>query len=277
MARKGCLVSLIIPPQTLTTSRNGKQAILIGNSVDVRGVGDAIILSGLAREVYKVFPDYYIILKTKGPKTLFENSPYIHAVEDGLIPQNIDIGRGHYIARKCRYFGIENPELKGDIHFTANEIQAAKSILEQLSGTRPVITFCCNSTDWRRDWKLEHWEQLVGMLSTKYDVYQMEERIMFDSQGGPGIRIHNTCKAARQELRGLPIRRAAAIMSLSKKHLGTNTGFMHIATCFADGQFCYMGKDPTGQEDWLYPQNNNFFEAEQPENIARRIITAWHQ
>ena len=30
-------------------------------------------------------------------------------------------------------------------------------------------------------------------------------------------------------------------------------------------------------EDWLYPQNNNFFADEQPVHIAKRIITAWHQ
>jgi hypothetical protein len=259
---------------------NLKEDFVIGNHLDIKGVGDSILLTAVAREIKKKHPNSLITVKTTARKDIFENNPNIFCCEEGLIPNGIDTGTGHYIERKCRFYGIENPELKGDIFFTEKEIKVAKETLKLLSGEKPTVMFCFNSTDKRRNWEKENWEKIVNVLNKKYDVYQLEENIHYhrlqenEEMNGMPV-IFEAVNGARQELRGLDLRKVSAIMSISKKYLGTNTGFMHIATCFSNDNFVFMHRGFAGIEEWIYPKNRNFWEYESVDYVIEKIKKEW--
>jgi len=255
--------------------------ITVGNHVNVVGIGDGVILTALAREIHKKWPDWNIKIKTKGPKWMFENTPYIKEVEHGLIGHCLDIGHGHYIERKCRTFGIESPELRGSLYFTPHELLVATKTFDILRrGDRQPIIFCQNSTDNRRNWTRDNWAALIDALSPKYDVYQVEQVIHYNrfEPGNPDDQLPNlydTVPNARQELRNLDLRRVAALQSISKKYLGSNTGFMHIAMCFGDDNFIHMHHQYGGNDEWLYPQANNFWEDATLDAVINTMQAKW--
>src|SRR6202041_1388930 len=121
------------------------------------------------REFALKYPNIPIVLHTRGPKDIFANNPHLNAISDGLIRHSIDSGTGHYITRKCRYFGIENPELKGELFFTSKELNIARETLKLLSGDKPAVIFCQNSTDNRRNWTRDNWEVVIERMSSVYD------------------------------------------------------------------------------------------------------------
>jgi|GEM_PF-5608151 len=259
----------------MSVNQSPHTSVLIGNHVDVRGVGDQLLLTGVIREVAEKWPGIDITVKSNGDHTIFKNNPYIMKLEEGLIPNSIDVGTGHYIQQKCRHFGIENPKIKGDIHFDEFELEAGRRTLEQLSGNRPTIILCANSTDPRKDWTTENWERVVSILNSKYDVYQIEERVLYCWQG-PDIRVLPTIRGAKQDLRTLSLRRAMAVMANSKKHLGIDTAFMHIAAALDNDCFIYWC---TRLKDripyWGYPQHKIFLEEDKIEDIITRIEKDW--
>jgi ADP-heptose:LPS heptosyltransferase len=87
--------------------------------------------------------------------------------------------------------------------------------------------------------------------------------------------IYPAIIGARQELRGEGLRRLAALMSVSKKYLGTNTGFMHMAACFGDDNFVFAHSEHEGKPWWLYPKDNHFWENESVETVIQRIGEKW--
>jgi ADP-heptose:LPS heptosyltransferase/glycosyltransferase involved in cell wall biosynthesis len=215
--------------------------VVIGDHMDVPGLGDTILNTAVVREVNKKFPDKKIILKVLCDTAPYENNPRIHRIEKGLIPHPIDIPTGHYIEQKCRYFGIDNPDIKGEIFITDKERAVAEDTLKILSGARPTIMLCANTSSQSKDWPKENWVKIVEVLSEKYDVYQIEQHIRYsksvdrpEENGHPFINM--TIPNARQELRNAAggLRKIMAIMSLSKRYIGMATGFINIAACFGE-------------------------------------------
>ena len=252
--------------------------IIIGNHIDIRGIGDGIVLTGVIREVNEAMPDKKIIVRTRASKAAFENNPRIYKIEDDLVPHAQQIGNGHYITQRCRYFGIENPRVHGELFITDKEKRVAEETLKLLTD-KPTIMFCYNSTDMKRNWTKDNWIKVIDALSSKYDVFQIEQNIHYHRW--PGDRndgmpcIYPTIPNARQELRNTDIRKLMALMSVSKKYLGPNTGFMHIARCFGVDNFVFMHHDYAGGLDWRYDDNQNFWENDPLEDVINRVCHRW--
>ena len=263
------------------------------------GLGDGVLLTAVVREINKKYPDKKIILRTVGPKEIYENNPRIHRVEHGVCGEDVGIQtfgipidsviggyfhlnkygtvnrRGHFIDQKCAWFGIENADITPELFVSEKETLAAQKTLELLSGTKPVIMFCKSSTVPDREWTIEGWINIIDMLKDKYDVYQLEETIRYDFYSGMPTRIMDTIPNARQELRGLPIRKLIAIMSLSKKYLGVNTGLMPIASAFSYDNIIYMKRNSAGDASWIFPKNNHFWEDWTVEQVQELVKEKW--
>jgi ADP-heptose:LPS heptosyltransferase/glycosyltransferase involved in cell wall biosynthesis len=221
--------------------------IYLGDHIPVPGIGDSILHTGVIREVNKKFPDKKIILRTMAESDAFESNPRIFKIERELLPHPIDIPTGHYMEQKCRYYGIDNPEIRGEIFITDKEKAVAEETLQILSGDKPAIMFCFNSTNPQKNWHAENWTKIVEALKPKYDVYQIDQTIHYsrakdrpEEFGRPVI--YPTIPNARQELRNAAggIRKMMALMSVTKKYLGVNTSFMNIASCFGDDNIVFQ-------------------------------------
>ena len=156
--------------------------------------------------------------------------------------------------QKCRYFGIDEPEIRGEIFITEKEKAVAEETLKLLSGDRPTIMFCFNSTNPQKNWVAENWVKIIDMLNKKYDVYQIDQHLHYSraadrpEEFGRPI-IYPTIPNARQELRDAAgsMRKMMAIMSVCRKYLGVNTSFMNIAACFGDDNIVFQHDvDPDG-------------------------------
>lgn len=273
-------MDIALPDIDTIKSSSGRTNILLGNHVPVRGIGDGIILTAVAREVKKALPQFGITMATKGPKVMFENNPYIDEVIDGLIRHGIDIGPGHYIQRKCRYFNIHNPELHGDLFFTEKELRCARETLKLLSGDKPAVIFCQNSTDNRRNWSRDNWNEVIDFYSPWFDFYQVEQKIHYhrfepDNPDDGMPCVYDTVPAARQELRNLDLRKVMALQAVTKRYLGSNTGFMHIAACFSNDNIVFLHHQYAGDTEWLYPQLHNFYEDAKVVDIIALIGEVW--
>ncbi len=274
----------MIPQQLLTKLPDGRPAIKIGFSgTNAMGIGDSVIFTALARELKQRWPDHEILMYTDGPRVVFENNPLINQVITGIIPCNIDKGEGHFITKKCRFFGIDNPLLKGEIYLTEQEIRWAKRTLELVSNDKPAIIMCQNSTGSDRNWTRDNWEAVVETLNPYYNIFQIEQKIHFarwgDGHPDNGMPfLYDTVRNARQDLRNFDLRRIMGLQSVAGKYLGPNTAFYHIARCFDNDSFTFMHRKHAGTNEWLYPESStfsHFFEDENVNSVINRIKDRW--
>jgi len=276
--------------------------IEIGHNMEWAGVGDQIILSAVAREARREYPKAEIVLKYTSPQevvdSIFGGNPDIDKYEWGLLKEPMtDWKDGHMTEKACRYLGFKAKNIHGDIHLTDKELIVAKKTLELLSGDRPVIMAAMNSSTSERDWKEEHWEEIVSMLSEKYDVYQLGQSVLYYQtttlpplmqapvpeylrgykkeylDGMP--MVCSTIKGSRQEFRNFGLRKTFALMFVSGKYFGVDTGYMHAASCFGNDNFVFIGSKDS--EMWTYPDNKNFFRNEPFQEIKERIKNDWMQ
>jgi hypothetical protein len=66
-----------------------------------------------------------------------------------------------------------------------------------------------------------------------------------------------------------------ALQAVTKRYLGPNTGFMHIAACFSNDNFIFLHHQYAGDSEWIYPNQNNFFEDEPIESVIQRALDKW--
>jgi ADP-heptose:LPS heptosyltransferase len=227
----------------------------------IGGIGDALLFTGLAREIKNKYPNYPIKVSLSSCGFLFENNPNVDLFENGSINQSINVGGGNYLLRKCRFFGIDNPELRCQMFFSQKEIDLANKTISLLSGNRPTIMFCANSAWSGRNWIVEEWVKIIDILKVKYDIFQLENTIYYGKANESIVPVvFETIPGTRQELRNLDIRKIAAIMSLSKKYIGIDTAFSHLATCFGNDNYIYYIDHPEHYPNWSYPSNKNFIQ-----------------
>jgi ADP-heptose:LPS heptosyltransferase len=180
----------------------------------------------------------------------------------------------HQIQNLYETYGVYSTHINTEIFISDKEAEVAKKTLDLLSPDKPSIMFCRNSTVPGRDWDDDKWSTIIDMLNKKYSVFQIDESIRYGwDDGSP--RIMKTSTNARQELRGQPIRKIFALMSLSKKYLGVNTGWMAAATAFGNDNFVFMHSAIAGDPHWIFPCNKNFFEYEPFDSIVARIKKDW--
>jgi ADP-heptose:LPS heptosyltransferase len=264
------------------------------------GLGDVILLTALVREVNLKYPDKKIILRLPGPKEPFYNNPRIHKIENGVCGEehgvqtfgktieqigadgyyHLDatgnkIQIGHHTATKCKWFGIDNPNITPELFITDYEKSEAEARLKTLSPDKPIILFCKNSTMPQRDWTREGWMKAIDLLKTKYEIFQIEQITRYDKETGTPKAIMETIPNARQELRGLGIREIMSLMSVTKRYLGVNTGFMPMATAFGDNNIIFADNRCAGDPTWLFPQNTHIWNVHSLEMILKIIKTKW--
>ena len=259
------------------------------NEPDTHGLGDGILLTAVIREVNLKYPDKKIILKTLSPKEPFLNNPRIHEIYDGYW-ENVELWpngrwRGfHQIKNLCETYDVHTDNLNPEIWLSDHELSVARKTFDLLSPEKPAIMFCRNSTVPERDWRDENWHRIISMLNQRYNVFQIDETIRYDFKTGMPTRVMLTCPAARQELRGFPVRKIFALMACSKKYLGTNTGWLPAATAFSNDNYCYYGTDDGRVMDnpkvmnfhhWDFPANKNIYADESIDSVIERIRRDW--
>jgi len=277
---------------------DGSEFIYCGETnPDTTGLGDGILLTALVREVNKKYPNKKIILRVTGPKDVFFNNPRIHRIEHGICGEKEGVqtyGKtieqigadgyyhlnergekiqiGHHTATKCKWFGIDDPDITPELFVTEEERAIAENKLKTLSGDKPTIMFCRNSTMSQRDWNTDAWIKAVDLLNQKYDVYQIEQTMRYNKKTKFPEQLLESIPNAKQELRGLSIRNIMAVMSVSKRYLGVNTGFMPMASAFGDDNVVFADNRCAGDGTWLFPRNAhmwNIFSLEKNLNIIK--------
>jgi len=259
--------------------------IEIGDHMAHRGVGDVLTLTSVIREVNQKYPARKIVVKTLGDKSCFLHNPRIHEIKNELLDHPIDAPiPGHYILKKCSFFGIQDPSYRNELFISEEEGAEARSLIKELSGDRSVILFAPNSSDRRRDWTVDGWNALLEAVSEKYDVYQVDrqthnsedaKRGIFPEGKPEDIEPERTFLQARQELRGVDWRKAMALMKVSGKYLGTNTGFLPMANAFGSEHFVFHDTRFVNPSEWEYPDNINFYETNRIETVIRHIKNHW--
>lgn len=244
------------------------------------GVGDGLIITAVIREVNKKYPNRKILVKSMSSEDIFINNPRIYKFERGYWPSINFFPHGrwrnkHQALNLFDTYGITSTDIRPEIFITEKEESVARKTLHLLSPDRPSIMFCRNSTVPERDWDDDKWFAVIEMLNKKYSVFQMEEAIRYDFDTGEPTRVMKTVPNARQELRGIPLRKAFALMSITKKYLGVNTGWMHAAAAFGYDNYVFLHRGIAGDPHWLYPENKNFFENEPLDFVLHKIKNDW--
>lgn len=247
------------------------------NEPKTHGVGDTLLLSAVVREVNKKYPNKKIIVKTRGPKEIFYNNPRVYRVEHGcwneyeFWPQS-RWRNMHQIQNLCETYGIQNADITPELFISDKERQVAEKTLKMLCGDKPAIMFCGAATHPERNWDNKKWADLIDMLSKKYEVFQLEETLRYDFETGDIVDVYPTIPGTRQELRGAPLRRIFALMSVSKKYLGVNTGWMVAGCAFGyDNYTVLQNKTPF----WMFPGCKNFEQADDYMKIKKTIEGDW--
>lgn len=281
---------------------DGSDKIYVGETnPDTTGLGDVVLVTAIVKAVNKKYPEKKIILRLPGPKTPFLNNPRIYSIEDGVCGPDQGVqtfgktieqigGDGfyyldengnkrpadrHHTTNKCRWFGIENANPTPELFVSEEEKAVAEATLKMLCGDRPAIFLCRNSTMPQRDWVQEGWIKVVDMLTRKYDVFQVEETIRYNKQTKMPERVMTTVPNARQEFRGYDVRKLIALMSVSRRYLGVNTGFMPIATAFGSDNVVFADNRCAGDGTWLFPQNTHIWNFHSVDEIMEIVKNKW--
>lgn len=281
---------------------DGSEFIYCGETnPDTTGLGDSVLVTAMIKAINKKYPNKKIIVRLPGPKTPFLNNPRIHRIEDGICGEEQGVqtfgktiqqigGDGyyyldengskrladrHHTTNKCKWFGIENANPTPELFISEEESRIAGATLRLLCGEKPAIFLCRNSTMPQRDWTQEGWIEVVNLLNKKYDVFQIEETIRYDKLTRMPERIMTTVPNARQEFRGYEPRKLMALMSVSKRYLGVNTGFMPIATAFGSDNIIFADNRCAGDETWLFPQNTHIWNFHSITEILNIVKEKW--
>jgi hypothetical protein len=247
------------------------------NEPKTHGVGDTLLISSVVREISQRYPDKKIIVKTRGPKEIFYNNPRVYRVEHGYWGEYEFWPHGrwrgmHQIQNLCESYGIHNADITPELFISDKERMVAEKSLQMLTGGKPAIMFCGAATHPERNWDNNKWADLIAMLSRKYEVFQMEETLRYDFESGDITEIYPAIPGARQELRGFGLRKLFAMMSVSRKYLGVNTGWMVAGCAFGyDNYTVLQNKTPF----WMFPRNKNFVKEDDYATIRKTIEEDW--
>lgn len=281
---------------------NGSEFIYCGETnPDTTGLGDVVLVTAMVKAINKKYPEKKIIVRLPGPKTPFINNPRILRIEDGVCGEEHGVqtfgktieqigGDGfyylnengdkrpadrHHTTNKCRWFGIENANPTPELFISEHEKFIAEATLKMLCGNKPSIFLCRSSTMPQRDWNQDGWVKAVDLLNTKYDVFQIEETVRYDKKTQMPERLMPTVPNARQEFRGYETRKLMALMSVSKRYFGVNTGFMPIATAFGLDNIVFADNRCAGDGTWLFPQNTHIWNFHSLSEIMEIIKNKW--
>lgn len=265
-------MKIINSPNHITRTLEGIQDIYIGNYTPVNGLGDAIILTAVIRELNIKYPTARLHVLTCGPGEIFNNNYRISSLEHGYVACEIEDwpAAEHQVTHKLRLYDIKPNSLRGEIFFTNEEIAVAQKALRT---DKPAILVCNNGASPKQNISMETLDYIIKGLSLTFNVYQIESKA-YQRPMGEGIKINSTIHSALQDLRPLPLRIKLALLSLVKRYVGIDTGFMHAAHCFGNS-FVYINKNLDSHATWVYDEDTKFYSDTNKDKLIAQITDKW--
>jgi len=197
-----------------------------------RGLGDALFVTTVAREIKKRRPELRVVVETHWQQ-IFHNNPDFAAAfpfgnrsarrafsvnyEDPWPPQ-----RQNVLRIICQRLGLDDPEIRTYYYPTRDERMKARSIRPPSS--RPLLVvhpfsgfFAARS----KQWDFRHWKQFLELLPPEI------ETIRFGGEDEPAT---PTDRPNHREMVGLDLRIVAALLQTADAFVGQESGLAHLAT-----------------------------------------------
>lgn len=223
-----------------------------------RGLGDALFVSTVAREIKKRRPACRVIVETHWPQ-VFYNNPDVAAVfpagnqpGEGAIPVGYEEPwppeRRHVLDIICGRLGLSSPEIRPYYYPTQDEQMKARSIRPPSS--RPLLVvhpfsgfFAARS----KQWDFRHWKRFLELLPPEIETIRFGG---VDDPATPAERTHH------REMVGLDVRLMAAMLQTADAFVGQESGLAHLATALGvPSVVLFTGFVPP--DVFGYPQNIN--------------------
>lgn len=224
-----------------------------------RGLGDALFVSTVAREIKKRRPQTRVVVETHWQQ-IFHNNPDIAAsfpAGSSPRPGSFPIvyeqpwpppRHKHALELLCERLGLEAPEVRTYFYPTPEERMKARSI--RPSSSRPLLVvhpfsgfFAARS----KQWDFRHWKSFLELLPPEI------ETIRFGGVEDPAT---PTDRSNHREMVGLDIRIVAALLQSADAFVGQESGLAHLATALGvPSVVIFTGFVPP--DVFGYPQNVN--------------------
>jgi ADP-heptose:LPS heptosyltransferase len=223
-----------------------------------RGLGDALFVSTVARELKKRRPELRIVTETHWQQ-IFHNNPDVAAAfpaggspRPGSIPVAYEEPwpppRKHVLEILCERLGLAAPELKTYYYPTSEERVKARSI--RTPSSRPLVVvhpfsgfFAARS----KQWDFRHWKRFLELIPPEIETVRF---------GGAEDPATPTDRPNHREIVGLDLRIVAALLQSADAFIGQESGLAHLATALGvPSVVIFTGFVPP--DVFGYPQNVN--------------------
>jgi ADP-heptose:LPS heptosyltransferase len=197
-----------------------------------RGLGDALFVTTVAREIKKRRPELRVVVETHWQQ-IFHNNPDVAAAfpvgkkgAEGAFSVTYENPwppeRQNVLRIICQRLGLDDPEVRTYYYPTRDERMKARSIRPPSS--RPLLVvhpfsgfFAARS----KQWDFRHWKQFLELLPPEI------ETIRF---GGVDEPATPTDRLNHREMVGLDLRIVAALLQTADAFVGQESGLAHLAT-----------------------------------------------
>jgi ADP-heptose:LPS heptosyltransferase len=207
------------------------------------GIGGQLMWTALAKELYEkngkktcFTNDYKKSIKENiwlnNPHISFDLNPnknniiyhdYLHTT--GNLPERHTKNKWnvsqHTIVSRCKYFGIDNPEVRCYMYFTEEEENYIQNIVKTLPEKFVVIEPHAK-TSWckHKQYPLDKWQKIVNHISNKIPVIQISM---------PKKKVLNNVIDLSDKIRNF--REAVLLLRYANLFISTEGGLMHGANC----------------------------------------------
>jgi ADP-heptose:LPS heptosyltransferase len=222
------------------------------------GLGDALFLSTVAREIKKRRPQARIVVETHWQQLFYNNHDIAATFPAGFRPRSGAIPivyeepwppeRKHVLRIICERLGLADSELRTYYSVTREERVKARSI--RPASSRPLVVvhpfsgfFAARS----KQWDFRHWKRFLELLPPEI------ETIRF---GGVEEPATPTERHNHREIVGMDLRVIAAVLESANAFVGQESGLAHLATALGvPSVVLFTGFVPP--DVFGYPQNVN--------------------
>jgi ADP-heptose:LPS heptosyltransferase len=149
--------------------------------------------------------------------------------------------------------GIKNYGYKSKVYLSAEELEGAKKLLENVP--RPILTFCTQATrpdktlpgsTNPKEWPQEKWRELVKMLAKKYSLVHLGDQREPEFENV----IHFAGKLSKRE--------SMAVLGMADMHVGIVSFLMHAANGLGVPSVIIYGGRETPESSG-YQENKNIY------------------
>ena len=186
--------------------------------------GDTLLTGIVCRHIAERFPRLRINCITRNPELLRQdphiatlNGPETYICLRHWYLELIEHKQGkvNVLAESFRHMGIATYDYRASVCLTEKERNEG---LERLSGlNRPIVSVNARSKEPVKNWPVENWRQLAGLLQEKYDLVQL------------GDGTEPLLDGVRSFAGTLSLRESMSVLSHAKAHVGPDSFLMHAA------------------------------------------------